>query len=199
MNGTKHRLINFKFMVWLFNLGVQSGLPKYVAILGFLQISPLLIPEVVWDFFRLDIEIFSEQLPYFIQHYINGTVFPKAMFMFWVLSPFTLCLSTWLCIMHLNVKGYSAYLLRREARLKKAGKPDDYASAFGFLVFILLYIWATVINLSEPGIFSHIAPIDNRITMILIHGGAIALLLPVFVAVIVTELRVNLTKQKFYE
>lgn len=183
-------------ILWIFNLGVKSGLPKYFALLGFIQISPLLIPESVWDLLGFNISNSLLNLPHFIQHYINVTTFKRAMFVFWIMSPFTLLTSTCLCLIHINNYGYSAYLVRREARLRKAGKSSDYSLLFGCAIFILLYLWATGINLKEPSVFSGYAPFESRFTMIIIHGGSISLVLPLFMTFIITEIRANLTKTK---
>ncbi len=183
-------------ILWIFNIGVKSGLPKYFALIGFIQISPLLIPESVWDLLAFNISNSLLNLPHFAQHYVNVTTFKKAMFVFWVISPFTLLISTCLCLIHINNHGYSAYLVRRETRLKKAGKSSDYSFLLGLSIFILLYLWATGINLKEPSVFGGFAPFESRLTMVVIHGGAITLILPLFMTAIVTELRANFTKTK---
>ncbi len=145
-------------ILWLFNLGVKSGLPKYVVFFGLLQTSLLLIPESIWGLLGLNIADFIHNCPYFVQHYVNMTSFKCPMFMFWLMSPFTLFITTVLCLMHINIKGYSAYLIRRESRLKRSGKTSDYSSPSGFLAIVLLYLWGTGINLNEPGIFASFSP-----------------------------------------
>lgn len=177
----------------LFNLGTQSGMPRYVAFIGLLQICVLFVPEAVWGKLGVDALHSLQNFPIFIQHYVNSTSFKNAMFVFWVMSPFTLLLSTVLFVLHINFQGYPAYLQRRTTRLKQQGKTSDYSLITGLLVFLLLYIWGTGIYLNEPGILGNFVPAKNRLAMLMVHGGAIALLIPVALTMLITEIRANLS------
>ncbi len=178
----------------LFNLGTRSGMPRYVAFLGLLQTGVLFVPEAVWAALGIDALQHLQNLPIFVQYYINSASFKNAMFVFWLMSPFTLLLSTTLCLVHLNFQGYSTYLQRRATRLKKQGKTSDYLLICGMLAFLLLYLWGTGVYLSEPGILGNAVPAKSRFAMLIVHAGAIALALPVLIAVLITELRANLSE-----
>ncbi len=178
----------------LFNLGTKSGMPRYVALLGLLQSGVLFVPEAVWAALGIDALRHLQNLPVFVQYYINSASFKNAMFVFWLTSPFTLLMSTTLCLAHLNFQGYPAYLQRRAARLKKQGKTSDYSFTFGILAFLLLYLWGTGVDLTEPGILGNAVPAKSCFVMLIVHAGAIALVLPVLITMAITELRANLSE-----
>ena len=178
----------------LFNLGTKFGMPRYVAFLGLLQTGVLLVPDAVWAALRIDALQHLQILPVFVQYYINSATFKNAMFVFWLMSPFTLIINTVLSVMHLNFQGYPAYLQRRVTRLKRQGKTSDYSLIVGILVFLMMYIWGTGINLNEPGILGNFVPAKSRLAMIIVHAGSIALLLPISLAMLITELRANLSE-----
>lgn len=182
---------------WLFNLGVKSGLPKYVSFFGFLQISTLLIPEEAWRVIGVNAADHLYYLPEFVQEHISGTRFQNSMFVFWILSPFTLVINSSLFLKtHLTSVGYSGYLARRESRLSKLDKDKDYSLILGLLLVIFAYFWITVVNQNGPSFLGGYTPMKNRFVMMLIHGNSIALVLPAFVTLIVLDLRANLTHRK---
>lgn len=182
----------------LINLGAKSGMPRYVAFLGLLQTGVLFVPEEVWSFLGVDALQHLQSLPGFVQYYINSASFKNAMYVFWLMSPFTLSISTVLSVVHINFQGYPAYLKRRAARLKQQGKASDYSLVIGTLVFLVLYIWGTGIYLVEPGILGNFVPAKSRLAMLIIHAGSIAFLLPVFIAMLITELRANLSESAIF-
>lgn len=180
---------------FVFNLGVQSGMPRYVAFLGLLQASVLFIPESAWAYFVGDTILHLEFLPAFVQYYINVATFKNTMFVFWLLSPFTLAINTVLCVVHVNFQGYPSYLKRRSARLKQQGKASDYSLIAGILAFLIFYIWGTAIYLAEPQILGDFVPAQSRWLMLAIHGASIAFVLPIFIAMLIVELRANRARQ----
>lgn len=178
---------------WLFNLGVKSGLPKYVSFFGLLQISTLLIPDEAWRVIGVNAADHLYYLPRFVQEHISGTHFQNSMFVFWMLSPFTLLINSSLFLKHFSSVGYSSYLARRASRLIKLGKVKDYSLVFGCSVGIFAYFWITVVNLNGPSFLGEFTPKKNHFVMMIIHGSSIALVLPAFITVIIVDLRANLT------
>lgn len=179
---------------FLFSLGTKSGMPRYVTFMFLLQIVVLFVPEEVWTLFGVDALQYMQKLPAFVQYYINSASFKNAMCVFWLLSPFTLLISTVLFFVHVNFQGYPAYLNRRAARLKQQGKTSDYSLVIGGLAFLTMYVWGTGIYLAEPGILGNQVPTKNRLVMAFIHGGAVGLVLPILITVLITELRANFLK-----
>ena len=176
---------------WLFNLGTKSGLPRYVAFVGVIQTGVLFIPEAVWGALRIDVLQYLQSLPDFVQYYINNASYKNSMFVFWLMSPITLSISTVSSVIHLNFQGYPAYLQRRATRLNQQGKTTDYSIIVGVLVFLLMYLWGTGVYLSEPTILGDFVPAKSRLVMLIVHAGAIAFLLPISLAMLITELRAN--------
>jgi len=188
--------MNIPMLNFLFNLGVKSGMPRYVALCGLLQAGILFLPEAAWSFLGVDALQHLEYLPAFVQYYINSTNFKNAMFVFWLLSPITLSINTALSVMHINFQGYPDYLKRRAARIQRQDKVSDYSLIAGILAFLIFYVWGTGINLAEPQILGNFVPAQSRWLMLAIHGASIAFLLPIFIAMLTVEFRANLTRYK---
>ena len=179
----------------LFALGTQSGMPRYVAFVGLIQMSIVLVPESVFEFLGIDSLRALPSLPSFVQYYINASASKNAVLVFWLFSPITLLLNSALFISHVNnERGFSVFLERRARRLMAKNKESDFPLLMACFVFIAAYFWATLIYLKEPSILGNAAPSKSILTMILIHGGAIALLVPAMVAVVATELRAIYSK-----
>ena len=169
-------------------------MPRYLAFLGLLQSTVLFIPEVTWAALGLGAQHYIQNFPVFVQYYVNSSDFMNAMFVFWLTCPITFLTSTYLCIVHINFQGYPAYLQRRAIRLKQQGKTSDYSFIAVVLVMLVVYVWVTVINLREPEFLGDFVPAKSRLSMLIIHVGSIALLLPVSIAVMTAELRANIFK-----
>lgn len=179
----------------LFNLGTKSGMPPYMAIVALLQVGISFIPKSVFAYFDLESFRHTWQLPIFIQHYVNSSNDNPAMLAFWLLSPLTLLINTALCLLHLNCKaGFEAYRTRRITRLAALGNRTDYSLIISGISVVAVYIWAVAIQLDEPKVFGNAIPAKSIFMMILVHGGSIGLLLPVAIAIVVTELRANLAE-----
>jgi hypothetical protein len=183
-------------MEWLFNLGVKSGFPRYVSLVCLIQASILFVPESIWGRFGIDAISYIHNLPVFIQYYIAEASFKNTMFVFWMLSPVTFSINLFLWFTHINYKGYTAYLLRRATRLERQGKTSDYSLIVGVLIFTLAYIWYTAIYLKQPSILGNFVPTKDRIALFLVHVNAISLILPMFLSVLITEVRANLENNK---
>lgn len=173
---------------WLINLGTKSGLPKYSTFVGFLYVMVALVPESTWIALGMNVTSAAEDAPKFIQYYINSTDFKNTMMVFIVLSPVILIINTALFIHHINFNGYTKYLKRREAR--EAGN-QGLIFILPFVIFILGYIWATFFSLEELSVFRGFVPEKNRLALIFLQGGMCALVLPVFLSLIVTEIRAS--------
>jgi hypothetical protein len=181
---------------FLFNLGTQSGMPQYVAFLALVQLAIIFVPEAVWGELGISgvnfMENYQQHLPTFLQYYISSTNFKNAMLAFWILSPFTLTLCTYLYWLHANTIGYSDYLKRRNTRLAQVNKQTDYSLVLVAIACILVYVWSTFFLLQEPKVFGSFIPAKSRLAMAIVHAGAISLFFPVAITVIFTELRANL-------
>lgn len=181
---------------WLFNLGVKSGLPRYGSLFLLLQISPLLILDEGWRLLGVSAVDHLHHFPRFVQEYVTGTHFQNSMLVFWILSPFTFLINSFLFLKHFNLAGYASYLSRRELRLMKIGKAQDYSLVIGCSIYILMYFWVTCTNPNNSSFLGEFTPMENRFSMMLIQGGSVALVLPAFITVIVVELRANLEHKK---
>lgn len=180
----------------LFNFGVKSGMPRYTVLLGLLQGSTLLIPESVWTTLGVNLLPYLTAFPAFVQHYVDNSDFKNSMLLFWLLSPFTLFVNTSLYFVHLNFRSYTSYLCRRQLRLANQRKQFDYSLIIGASLLLLAYFWSnwyTGISLRQPTILG-ISLTKNLIAMLLVHGLAIGLICPMALAVLVTELRVNISE-----
>jgi hypothetical protein len=165
-------------------------MPKYAAVLALLQASVLLIPESVWTASGLEVATYSENFPHFMQYHINATDFKNVVAIFWLLSPITLLVCAVLWIAHINKpEGYQRYLQRRAVRLKAKGRAVDYPLMLGVAAMLALYGWGTLFS---PGPVSFFNPTESRLAMLLVYGGGIGLMLPVFLAFLITELRATI-------
>jgi len=188
------------FADFFFNLGTRSGMPKYAAVLGLVQAAILFIPESIWATIGVNAYRIQAVSPAFVQYYISNSSFKNAMSAFWMFSPFTLIICTVLHTLHINKgTGYQAYLARRAARLKKLGKRNDYSLFVGLLACVIVYVWGTAIYLVEPGIFGSFVPTKNRLAMLIVHAGALGLVVPVVFALLVTEIRASLTAKTTFK
>ncbi|VVC82351.1 hypothetical protein [Sideroxydans sp. CL21] len=183
-------------MEWLFNLGVKSGFPRYVSFVCLIQASIVFVPESIWEGFGINAISYIQNLPNFVQHYVNEASFKNSMFVFWTLSPIAFSINFMLWFTHINYQGYAAYLQRRAARLETQGKTSDYSLIVGALIFTLAYVWYTGINLKQPSILGNFVPTKDRIAMFLVHCSAVSLILPLFISVLITEVRANLEHNK---
>jgi hypothetical protein len=166
-------------------------MPKYVLALLILQASIIFVPEKVWLIIGLDASIYENKLPRFVEYYVDGAFFKNSMLAFWLVSPLTLLINTVLFVVHVNYAGYRAYLARRVERLRKQNKTSDYSLVAGAVVMVSLYVWSTVFYLSEPGVLGSAVPTKSRLAMVVIHAASVALLIPVCLTVLLTELRAN--------
>lgn len=180
----------------IFNLGTKSGMPKYTAFLGLFQAGVLFIPESILAMLGVNGQEIMGWYPSFIQHYIIGSSFKNAMSAFWLISPFICIICTVLYTLHINTFGYKSYLDRRAARLEKARKTKDYSLITGILAMILLYVWGTAIYQTEPKIYGSFIPAKNKFAMLIIHAGALGLLFPAALALLITEIRANFSVPK---
>jgi hypothetical protein len=178
---------------YLFNLGTRSGMPKYMALLGLLQVAILFVPESVWFALGVNGVGWSLRAPPFVRHYVAMADFKNAMFLFWAASPFTFLITFLLSLVHINLTGYQAYLERRAARLQKIGKRLDFSLVAALLATIAVYVWATVINMNEVGLLGNLNPTRSRFGMLIIHGAAIGLFIPVGLTLVVTEIRASIS------
>lgn len=180
----------------LFNLGVASGMPKYMALFGLIQTCILFVPEMAWSFIGLDAYRYLQYVPAFVQYYVNSTNFQNAMFVFWLFAPLTLGINTVLSLVHNNTHGYLAYLRRRADRLKKQSKTSDYSLVVAIPIFLAMYVLATGVYLQEPLLLGDFVPAKSRLAMLIVHAGAVSLIIPLFFSVWVTELRINFLGDK---
>jgi hypothetical protein len=179
---------------FLFDLGIKSGMPRYVVFFCLIQGGILFVPESAWHALGFDALSYIQSFPAFIQYYVNNSSFKNAMLAFWMLSPITLSINTVLWVKHINFQSYTSFLQRRSIRLKKKGKSSDYTLLVGILAAVAFYIWGTGVYMKPPTILGNIIPTKNRLAMLIVHAGAIALFFPVVLTMLITELRASLTE-----
>ena len=188
-----HLITLFKFLKYFRDLGTRNGVPKYVVMFCILQSAVLFIPESTWMWFGINFQIVQEVSPEFVRHYIINSTFQNAMSAFWITSPFTFFICTFLWAYHLNTQGYQKFLARRTTRLKKLSKTSDYTMTIGALALIFIYVWSTAAHLAEPTVLGGFVPTKNRFAMLLFQAGALVYVLPALVAGVFTDIRANLT------
>jgi len=174
---------------FVFQLGSNNGMPRFTVFLGIVQGSTLFIPESVLSWIGLSYELTTIFTPQFVQYYVMNSDFKNAMALFWVISPVMFVLCTTLYTKHVNGVLYSAYMSRRALRLKKLGKSEDFSLVVGGVLFLLLYVWSTVFYHREPIVFGEFVPIKNRYAMLFLHAGSVGFVLPIMLAMVITEVR----------
>jgi hypothetical protein len=151
------------------------------------------VPESTWAALGIDALSYIQSLPVFVQYYVTNSSFKNAMLVFWLMSPITLFINSALWVNQINFQGYSAFLQRRSSRLERQGKSSGYTLIIGILAAVAFYIWGTCIYMKPPFILGDFVPTKNRFAMFFVHGGAIALLFPMAIAMLITELRASFT------
>lgn len=169
-------------------------MPRFMASVALLPVAVLFSPESIWNALGVDSLRTSVFKPRFVSYYVECSDFPNAMFVFWLVGSIVLLINSYLAIVHLNGAGYSAFLMRRGARIKTKKHSSAWLVLISMIAFVVAYFLATAIYLREPSILGGHAPATSRLVMALLHGGSLGLVLPIFISSIVTELRARLTQ-----
>lgn len=192
LNKNRHNRISFIFDK---NREVKA-LPKYFSLIAALHFSTLLVPEFLWAYLGLDASKYITYSPQFLQYYVSNVTYQNAMFIFWLTSPFALTINTYLFVKKVNTVDYSDFLVRRKNILVSQGQSWNSFLFISCLIFILGYTWVTFIDWHSLSTIRWPNPIRNKFAMFLIHGATPSFVMPIMLAVILTEIRVLLTTPK---
>lgn len=184
----------------LTNIGTSKGLPKYVAIPILIQLLTLSIPEYIFSTFGFNWSVISHDftLPKFILYFIQTTLYKNNVLLFWLISPLTISMVSLLFLYKINFSEHRDYISRWESRCLNKKSKKDFTLIFSSLIFILIYFGNLLIAHPEPSLMGVYNPMENLISMAIIHGGSICLLIPISISVLITEFRVNLFHEKSF-
>lgn len=202
LNNVCNSLLNRKHTRWLFDVDGHRQVPPALFLLWAVGIGVLVVPEPIWIFAGVHVTSAWGDLSPLLRYQLIGMEHKNAAYVFWVLSPFVFLLTAAIFIVKYNGSGFPAYRHRREARLRSQGKRAgaiDVRLIFGATALTLGYFWALFYGRLAPSILGDFVPTKNRAALVAIHGGALYLIMPLCIAVVVTEIRATFYARRSLE
>lgn len=181
---------------WILDLGCDKQIPPIIMITILINVGVLFVPGGLWIGLGVDVSKAWDSLNDLMKYQLSEINNKNAVYVFWNIVPVVFIVNSFVLITKYNLCGYDEYKARREKSMRSAGKvlgAMRWNLVIGCLVLSMGYFLALFYGREEPVILQEFTPIKNRFSLILIHGLVLLYLMPIVLAVLVTEVRAGLS------